>query len=111
MTDILGRLSWDALPFAKALADPTASNLIGAGAAGLVVLAAIALLALLTLTRSWQPLWSGWLTSLDHKRIGAMYVILAMVMLTRAVIEGALMRLHHAFALDGGGFLSADHYA
>ncbi|MFN3938411.1 MAG: cbb3-type cytochrome c oxidase subunit I [Gemmobacter sp.] len=111
MTDLLGRLSWEALPFAKALADPTASNLIGAGAAGLVVLAAVAVLAGLVLTRSLGPLWSGWLTSLDHKRIGVMYVVLALVMLARAVIEGALMRLHHAFALDGGGFLSANHYA
>lgn len=111
MIDIFGRLTWEALPFAKAIADPTASNLIGAGAAGLVVVAAIGVIAGLTLTRTWGALWTNWLTSLDHKRIGVMYVALALVMLTRAVIEGAIMRLHHAFALNDGGFLSANHYA
>lgn len=111
MNDIFGRLSWEALPFAAAVSDPTVSHLIGASAALLTVLGGIAVAASLTVTRAWGGFWRGWLTSLDHKRIGIMYIALALAMLARAVIEGALMRLHHAFALNGGGFLGADHYA
>lgn len=111
MNDIFGRLSWEALPFAAAFSDPTASHVIGASAALLTVLGGIAVAASLTVTGAWGGFWRGWLTSLDHKRIGIMYIALALVMLARAVIEGALMRLHHAFALNGGGFLGADHYA
>ena len=111
MNDIVGRLSWEALPFAAAFSDPTASHVIGASAALLTVLGGMAVASMLTVTKIWGGLWRGWLTSLDHKRIGIMYIALALVMLARAVIEGALMRLHHAFALNGGGFLGADHYA
>lgn len=111
MNDLFGRLSWEALPFTAALSDPTASHVIGASAALLTVLGGIAVASMLTVTKTWGGLWRDWFTSLDHKRIGIMYIALALVMLARAVIEGALMRLHHAFALNGGGFLGADHYA
>lgn len=111
MNEIFGRLTWADLPFAAALSDPTPSNLIGAGAALLVILGGLALVMWLTATQAWGGLWRDWLTSLDHKRIGVMYIVLALVMLGRGVIEGALMRLHQAFALNGGGFLTEDHYA
>ena len=45
-------------------------------------------------------LWSEWLTSLDHKKIGIMYVVLAFVMLSRALIEAVLMRMQQAAAID-----------
>ncbi|MFZ5750438.1 MAG: cbb3-type cytochrome c oxidase subunit I [Pseudomonadota bacterium] len=108
--DILGRLSWQSLPFAAVLDRPTLSDVIAAGAASLVILAGIAVLYLLSRHRLWVPLWRGWLTSLDHKRIGVMYVVLALVMLVRAVIEAALMRFQQADG-PGGGFLTADHYS
>ena len=111
MNDIFGRLTWADLPFSAALSDPTPSNLIGAGAALLVILGGLTLVIVLSATRAWGGLWRNWLTSLDHKRIGVMYIVLALVMLARGVIEGALMRLHQAFALNGGGFLTEDHYA
>ena len=53
--------------------------------------------------------WSEWLTSVDHKRIGIMYIVLSFVMLTRAIVEAALMRAQQAFGLDGG-FLSPHHF-
>ncbi len=111
---ILGRLSWDALPFWSLIqgSSPShlASELIGAGAAGMVVIGAIVVLALITGYGKWGVLWSEWLTSVDHKRIGIMYIVLAFVMMARAVIEAVLMRTQQAFGL-GGGFLSADHFA
>lgn len=110
----LGRLGPEALPFWEMLQNPTRENVvngcIATGAALVVVVAAIAGIALISRYRRWGALWSNWLTSPDHKKIGIMYVVLAFVMLTRALIEAALMRAQQAFGL-GGGFLSPDHFA
>ena len=110
----LGRLSQESLPFWQMLQDPTEGNVINGviatGAALMVVIGAIVTIALVTKYRKWGVLWSEWLTSPDHKKIGIMYVVLAFVMLTRALIEAALMRAQQAFGLDGG-FLSPDHFA
>lgn len=110
----LGRLSLQSLPFWQMLHDPTRANvingIIATGAASMVVLGAIVTFALITRYRMWGVLWSDWLTSPDHKKIGIMYVALALVMLTRALIEALLMRTQQAFGL-GGGFLSPDHFA
>ena len=109
-TLIFGRLSWHSLPIADMIHNPNASTIIAVLAASIVVFGTIAVGALLTYYKLWKPLWFDWLTSLDHKKIGVMYVVLAFVMLARAVIEGALMRGQQAFGLDGG-FLSANHFA
>ncbi|WP_414640175.1 cbb3-type cytochrome c oxidase subunit I [Bordetella sp.] len=83
---------------------------IATGAAFMVVIGAIAVIVLITLAGKWRVLWSDWLTSPDHKKIGIMYVALALVMMSRALIEAWLMRAQQAFGLDGG-FLSSDHFA
>ena len=108
---VLGRFTWTALPFVRAWETPTVSEIIGAGAASIVILGAILLLTLLTVYRAWRPLWSDWLTSLDHKKIGIMYVVLAFVMLARALIEAVLMRMQQASAIDTPGFIAPDHFA
>ncbi len=107
---LTGRLQLGSLPFTQALIDPNVSELIGAAAAAIVVLGALAVAGLLTQFRLWPLLWREWLTSTDHKRIGIMYIVLAFVMLTRGVIEGALMRAQQAAGLDGG-FLAPVHFA
>ena len=96
---LLGRLSWADLPMARLLAGPHVSEAIAGGAATMVVLGALLTVLLISWFRGWRPLWSGWLTTLDHKRIGIMYIALALVMLVRAVVEAALMRLQQAFGL------------
>lgn len=110
----LGRLSLDSLPFWKMLQHPTKENVINGviatGAATIVLIGAIATVGLISKYRLWRVLWSEWLTSPDHKKIGIMYVVLAFVMLARALIEALLMRTQQAFGL-GGGFLSPDHFA
>ena len=110
----LGRMGLESLPFWEMLQHPSQSNLINGsiatGAASMVVIGAIVTIALITKYRKWGVLWSDWLTSPDHKKIGIMYVVLAFVMLTRALVEASLMRLQQAFGLDGG-FLSPDHFA
>ncbi len=110
----LGRLSQDSLPFWQMLQDPSRDHVINGviatGAASMVVIGAVVAIALITKYRKWGVLWSQWLTSPDHKKIGIMYVVLAFVMLIRALIEAALMRAQQVFGLDGG-FLSPDHFA
>jgi cytochrome o ubiquinol oxidase subunit 1 len=108
---LLGELSWGALPFVRAWRDPSISEIIGAGAGSVVVIGAAALAVLLTYLKAWRYLWTRWFTSLDHKKIGIMYVALAGVMLTRALIEAVLMRTHQAFAINAPGLVEPNHFA
>ncbi len=55
-------------------------------------------------------LWREWITSVDHKRIGVMYTLLAMVMLLRGFIDAIMMRLQQSLAFQSGGFLPPEHY-
>ena len=107
---VLGRFDWTALPFVRAYQHPTVSEIIGAFAASLVILGALAVAGLLTRYKLWKPLWRDWLTSLDHKKIGIMYIVIAFVMLSRALIEAVLMRMQQAAAINSPGFLSTDHF-
>ncbi|MEM7168786.1 MAG: cbb3-type cytochrome c oxidase subunit I [Pseudomonadota bacterium] len=110
LSDIFGRLSLDSLPFVTFLLDPSLNEAIASGAGGVVVLGGLVVFIGLTKYRLWGPLWRDWLTSTDHKKIGIMYIVFALVMMTRGVIEGVVMRTQQAFGLDGG-FLAADHFA
>ncbi len=99
---MFGRLTADALP----LHDPIAL------AAGCIVLLAIAgMLALVTGRGWWPALWRDWITSVDHKRIGVMYVVLALVMLVRGFVDALMMRAQLALAAGhAAGFLPPQHY-
>jgi len=108
---VLGRFDWTALPFVRAWANPTVGEIIGAGAASIVIVGAVALVALITFLGKWRYLWNEWLTSLDHKKIGIMYVVLAFVMLSRALVEAVLMRMQQAAAINAPGFIEPDHFA
>ncbi len=108
---LLGRFVWGDLPMVIAWNHPTVSSLIAAGAAVIAVLGAVAVFGLITYLGKWRYLWSVWFTSLDHKRIGIMYVCLAVVMLSRALIEAALMRLQQDLAVNSPGILTPDHFA
>ena len=98
---LLGNLGYDALPFYSAIAT---------FAAGLVVVGVIAIFGLITLLGKWRYLWTEWFTSVDHKRIGIMYIIIAFVMMSRALIEAVLMRMQQAVAVNSPGFLPPDHF-
>ncbi|MGI9383091.1 MAG: cbb3-type cytochrome c oxidase subunit I [Methyloligellaceae bacterium] len=106
----LGRLDWDVFPFVTFAENPSVNEAVASSAAAIVVIGALAVFVLLTRFRVWGVLWSGWLTSTDHKKIGIMYIVFALVMMTRGVLEGAVMRTQQAFGL-GGGFLEPDHFA
>ena len=107
----LGHLDAQALPFVRAWKKPTASEVIGAAAAAVVILGMTAAALLITYLGRWRYLWAEWWTSLDHKRIGIMYVLIAFVMLARAMVEAVLMRLQQAAAIRSPGFIAPDHFA
>jgi cytochrome o ubiquinol oxidase subunit 1 len=99
---MLGKLSWAAIPFDEPL--PLISMAV-------VMLGILAVLAIVTV-KGWLPyLWREWVTSVDHKRIGAMYVLLGLIMLLRGFSDAIMMRTQQAVAVgDAQGYLPPDHY-
>ena len=98
---MLGRLTIDALPF---------YSWIAMGGAGVTILGGVIIFVLLTWFKKWGYFWNEWLTSLDHKRIGIMYVTLALIMLVRGFIDALMMRSQQALAYDSGGYLPPGHF-
>jgi len=98
---MLGKLTWSAIPLDQPI--PMAASCV-------VALVLIGVLALVTL-KGWLPyLWQEWITSVDHKRIGVMYIVLAMVMLLRGFTDAIMMRTQQALAYKSPGFLPPEHY-
>ena len=99
---MLGNLTWAAIPFNQPL------PLYAMGVVGIIILA---VLGIITKKGWWPYLWREWLTSVDHKRIGVMYLILALVMLLRGYTDAIMMRSQQAIAIGGAqGYLPPDHY-
>lgn len=107
---LLGRLDIDSFPFVALLKNPSTNEIVANTAAFGAVFGAVAVVFILTRYRLWRVLWTDWLTSTDHKKIGIMYIVFAIVMMARGVIEGVVMRAQQA-AGPGGGFLEPDHFA
>ncbi len=98
----MGKLTWSAIPFNQPL--PMAAS-------GFIVLGALFVLGLVTKKGWWPYLWREWLTSVDHKRIGVMYVLMALVLLIRGFIDAIMMRSQQAVAAGGAlGYLPPEHY-
>src|SRR5258708_6108733 len=77
----------------------------------LIVIGVVTVLGLVTWKGWWPYLWREWLTSVDHKRIGVMYVLLALVLLLRGFIDAIMMRSQLAIAAGGAqGYLPPEHY-
>ncbi|MFZ0869444.1 MAG: cytochrome o ubiquinol oxidase subunit I [Rhodanobacter sp.] len=99
---MLGKLTLGAIP----LHEP-----IIMGTLVVVVLGGIALLGAITYFGKWRYLWTEWFTSVDHKRIGVMYIILALIMLLRGFADAIMMRIQQAVAANGAaGYLPPHHY-
>jgi len=99
---VFGRLSWDALPLHVPI-------LLGTFIA--VAVLGVALLGAITHFRLWGTLWRDWFTSIDHKKIGIMYMVLGLVMLLRGFADALMMRLQQAMAFgDNAGYLPPEHY-
>ncbi|KAA8718886.1 cytochrome o ubiquinol oxidase subunit I [Pseudomonas cannabina] len=99
---MFGKLSLEAVPFHEPIVMVTLA---------MIALGGIAIVGLITYFRKWTYLWSEWLTSVDHKKIGVMYIIVAMVMLLRGFADAIMMRTQLAMAQNGSeGFLPPEHY-
>src|SRR5271169_3629898 len=98
----MGRLTWAAIPFDQPVV------MIASGTVGFVI---FCVLALVTVKGWWPYLWREWITSVDHKRIGVMYIILALLMLVRGFSDAMLMRSQLALAAGHAqGYLPPEHY-
>jgi cytochrome o ubiquinol oxidase subunit 1 len=98
---MLGKLTWAAIPFDQPI------PMIASGG---VVLAIFAILGWVVIKGHLPYLWREWITSVDHKRIGVMYTLLAMVMLLRGFADAIMMRAQQSLAFHGQGFLPPEHY-
>ncbi|MBN3772866.1 MULTISPECIES: cytochrome o ubiquinol oxidase subunit I [Burkholderia] len=98
---MFGKLTLSAIPFDQPI-------IMGAGAfMGLVVLG---ILAALTISGRWKWLWTQWLTTVDHKKLGVMYIIVALIMLLRGFADAIMMRMQLALSYNGPGYLPPHHY-
>ncbi|HIV79282.1 cytochrome o ubiquinol oxidase subunit I [Sphingomonas yabuuchiae] len=99
---IFGRLSIESLPIHEPI---VVGTFLGVAVGG------IAVLALITKFKLWGYLWKEWFTTVDHKRIGIMYMVLGIVMLLRGFADALMMRGQQAIAFgDNQGFLNSHHY-
>jgi len=99
--DFFGRLTIDSLPFYSAIA---------ASGAGVTVLGALSVMAVITYFGAWRLVLFDWVSSIDHKKIGIMYVMVALVMLMRGFIDAAMMRSQQAIAYNNEGYLPPGHF-
>jgi cytochrome o ubiquinol oxidase subunit 1 len=99
---MFGKLSWSAIPFDQPI--PMAAS-------ALMILGILALLVWVYVKGYLPYIWNEWITSTDHKRIGVMYCILALVMLLRGFTDAIMMRSQLALATAGhAGYLPPEHY-
>jgi len=98
---MLGKLSWQAIPFDQPIP-------LAAGA--FVVFVIVGGVAWVWIKGYIPYLWREWITSVDHKRIGIMYCLLALVMLLRGFSDAIMMRSQQALAFHAGGYLPPEHY-
>lgn len=99
---MFGKLTLEAVPYHEPIIMVTIAG---------IILGGLALAGLITYYGKWQYLWKEWFTSVDHKRLGIMYLILGMVMLLRGFADAVMMRGQQVMASAGSeGYLNAHHY-
>ncbi len=99
---IFGRLSLNSLPLHEPILVATFA---------VVALGGLAVVGAMTYFKLWGWLWREWLTTVDHKKIGIMYMILGLIMLLRGFADAIMMRIQQAMAFGGSeGYLNAHHY-
>ncbi|VIO72995.1 Cytochrome bo(3) ubiquinol oxidase subunit 1 [Bradyrhizobium ivorense] len=100
--NLLGKLDWSAIPFHEPIIMGTVAS---------VGVAILSTLAWVTIKGYLPYLWREWITSVDHKRIGVMYIVLALLMLVRGFADGIMMRTQQAVAAGGAqGYLPPEHF-
>ncbi len=99
---LLGRLALSEIPY---------KNPILVGTFVFAMLVGVVLVGLATYLGAWRTLWRDWLTSVDHKKIGIMYILIGLVMLFRGFIDAVMMRTQQALAVGprSSGYLHSLH--
>ena len=99
---LLGKLSIEAVPYHEPIIMVTLA---------VVAVVGVVIAMLITKHKQWGTLWFDWITSVDHKRLGIMYIVLAMIMLLRGFADAIMMRTQLAMATNGApGYLPPEHY-
>ncbi|TBW51274.1 cytochrome o ubiquinol oxidase subunit I [Marinobacter halodurans] len=99
---MFGKLSLESIPFHEPIIMSTVAVIAIVGAA---------LVGWITVNKKWTYLWSEWITSIDHKKLGIMYFLVALVMLVRGFADAIMMRTQQAMAAGGAeGYLPPEHY-
>lgn len=98
---IFGKLNWDVIPYSDPVILPVMIT---------CVLGGLGLLAYITRQGKWKYLWDNWFTSVDHKKIGIMYIIVALVMMIRGFADAVMMRTQQAASTIDASYLPPEHY-
>lgn len=98
---VFGKLNWDVIPYSDPVILPVMIT---------CVLGGLGLLAYITRQGKWKYLWGNWFTSVDHKKIGIMYIIVALVMMTRGFADAIMMRTQQAASTIDASYLPPEHY-
>ena len=97
----LGKLNWQAIPRSP----------ITIGGGIMMIVIGLAVGGYLTYTKRWKWLWKEWLTSLNHKKIGVMYIIVAMAMLLRGLADALMLRVQQATSVGTAhGIISSNQF-
>lgn len=100
-SELWGRLTFDALKH----------DMIENGGNAFMGLVACGVVGSLFYTKRWKWLWKEWISSVDPKKIGVMYLIVVALMLFKGLVDAALMRGQQALAAGPDqGYLGADHF-
>jgi len=98
---MFGRLTLDALKH-----EPSQS-----GAVFGMLSMGLAILVLITYLKRWKWLWKEWITTVDPKHIGVMYIIVVLTMFAKGFADALMMRLQQALSVgDSHGFISSTHF-
>lgn len=99
---MFGRLTLEAIPYHEPIVMVTLA---------VIAIMGLAMLVWITKRGKWSYLWEEWFTSVDHKKIGAMYIIVALIMLLRGFADAVMMRSQQLLASAGNaGYLPPHHY-
>ncbi|AKC32228.1 cytochrome o ubiquinol oxidase subunit I [Candidatus Pantoea carbekii] len=99
---MLGKLTLDAIPYHEPIIMVT---IVG------IMITSLVMVSIITYFGKWKYLWSEWLTSVDHKKLGIMYIIIALIMLLRGFADAIMMRTQQVMAsAKGMGILPPHHY-
>ncbi|MFT8229610.1 MAG: cytochrome o ubiquinol oxidase subunit I [Enterobacterales bacterium] len=101
---MLGILTLKSIPFNEPIIMITVS---------VIAVITFCILFMITYLGKWTYLWNDWLTSVDHKKIGIMYIIVSCVMFLRGFADAIMMRAHQVLSSSNTvskGFLTPHHY-